>query len=78
MLAAQLLAAELNVAHLEHLGIVYCECIDGVIDDADAFLSEKGYNGPDDPDDPPKGEAKDDANEIKDDLDEYNQGDCPC
>jgi hypothetical protein len=78
MLAAQLLAAELNVAHLEHLDIDYCECIDDVIDDADAFLIDNEYKGPDDPGDPPRGEAKQEANGYKDDLDEYNQGLCIC
>jgi hypothetical protein len=78
MLAAQLLAAELNVAHLEHLGIDYCECIDDVITAADAFLSGHGYNGPDEPGDPPRADDKEQANGYKDDLDEYNQGECPC
>jgi hypothetical protein len=81
MLAAQLLAAELNVAHLAHLVIEYCECIDGVdgvIDAADVILIDNGYDGPNTPGTAPRGEAKDDVNEIKDDLDEYNQGECPC
>jgi hypothetical protein len=78
MLAAQLLAAKLNVAHLEHLHIDYCECIDGVIDAADGILIDNGYEGPDTPGIAPRGEAKDDVNEIKDDLDEYNQDECPC
>jgi nitrous oxidase accessory protein NosD len=78
MLAAQLLAAKLNVAHLEHLEIVYCECIDGVIEDADEFLTNHGYNGHNVPGTVPK-EDKEQANGYKDDLDEYNQGVvCPC
>ena len=78
MLAAQLLAAKLNVLHLAHLGIVYCGCIDGVIDDADGILITNEYGGPGTPGTAPRGEAKDNVNEIKDDLDEYNQGVCPC
>jgi hypothetical protein len=79
MLAAQLLAAKLNVAHLEHLeGIDYCECIDDVISDADTFLSNHGYKGPDEPGDPPRGDDKEEANGYKGDLDVYNQGLCPC
>ena len=80
MLAAQLLAAELNVAHLTHLDIDYCECIgiDGVISAADTFLSDHGYNGPEPTD---QGtvlkEDKEEANGYKDNLDEYNS-ECPC
>jgi parallel beta-helix repeat protein len=79
MLAAQLLAAKLNVAHLGHLGIDYdCDCIDDVIDDADAFLTSQGYSGPDNPGDVPKGLDKEEANEYKDYLDDFNQGECTC
>ena len=77
MLAAQLLAAKLNVAHLTHLSIAYCDCIDDVIDHADGILSNHGYNGPDDPGTVPK-EDKEEANGYKDDLDEHNEGVCPC
>jgi parallel beta-helix repeat protein len=77
MLAAQLLAAELNVLHLTHLHIVYCVCIEDVIDSADMFLTNHGYNGPV-PGDAPSGLDKQKANGYKDDLDEYNQGVCPC
>lgn len=78
MLAAQLLAAELNVAHLDHLGIDYCDCVGEVIDNADEFLSNHEYNGPDAAGEKPKGAAKQEANGYKDDLDKYNQGVCPC
>ena len=78
MLAAQLLAAKLNVAHLEHLDIDYCECIGAIIMDADGILSENNYNGASDPGDAPRGQEKDDVNEIKDDLDEYNNDLCTC
>jgi hypothetical protein len=78
MLAAQLLAAELNVLHLEHLNIDYCVCIEDVIDSADGILITNGYNGPDEPGTAPTGPDKQEANGYKDDLDEYNQGECPC
>ena len=79
MLAAQLLAAKLNVLHLAHLGIAYCPCVNDVIDDADEFLSDHGYNvGPDDPGTAPRGPDKQEANGYKDDLDEYNQYLCLC
>ncbi len=77
MLAAQLLAAELNVLHLEHLNIAYCDCIDDVIDDADEFLSEKRYTGPGGTA-KVTGKDKQPANLIKNDLDDFNQGLCPC
>ena len=78
MLAAQLLAAKLNVLHLAHLGIDYCDCIGAVITAADEFLSDHGYNGPATPGDAPRGADKQEANGYKDDLDDYNQGVCPC
>jgi hypothetical protein len=77
MLAAQLLAAKLNVAHLEHLDIDYCECIKDVIESADEFLNNHGYNGPDDPGTVPR-EDKEKANGYKDDRDVYNEGLCTC
>jgi hypothetical protein len=76
MLAAQLLAAKLNVLHLAHLGIDYCDGIGTVITAADAFLSGHGYNGPDNPGEAPRGADKQEANGYKDDLDEYNEGLC--
>jgi hypothetical protein len=76
MLAAQLLAAKLNVLHLAHLGIDYCDGIGTVITAAEGFLSNHGYNGPDDPGEAPRGADKQEANGYKDDLDEYNEGLC--
>ncbi len=81
MLAAQLLAAELNVAHLGHLDINYdCSCIHDVIDYADDFLTDQDpkYNGPEDPGNAPKGPDKEEANEYKDNLDDFNNGECTC
>ncbi len=76
MLAAQLLAAKLNVAHLDHLVIEYCESVDEYIDAADEFLSDHGYLGPDNPGEV-KGKDKQPANCIKDQLELFNTGGCP-
>jgi parallel beta-helix repeat protein len=78
MLAAQLLAAKLNVAHLTHLSIAYCDCIDDVIDYADGILITNGYNGPTNPGDAPQKQDKKEPNEYKGYLDDFNQGGCTC
>jgi len=76
MLAAQLLAAELNVAHLVHLGIFDCTNVNDYIDDADDFLSSHEYSGPGNPGEV-KGKDKQPANCIKDQLELFNTGGCP-
>ncbi len=75
MLAAQLLAAKLNVEHLSHLGI-YDGCVDEDIGDADVFLSDHEYLGPDNPG-KVKGKDKQPANEIKYQLELFNTDGCP-
>jgi len=81
MLAAQLLAAKLNVAQLSQFNPEYdSDCMDDTIDDADDILEIVNYT-----DHIPK-EDKADVNNIKDELDEFNNninvecplGDCPC
>ena len=72
MLAPQLLAAELNVLHLTHLGLYDgCEVVDQAIIDADLELAD--YDGT------PcslmiKGKDKQPVLDIKDVLDDFNNG----
>jgi hypothetical protein len=78
MLAAQLLAAELNKLHLVHIGFDAL-CFDDPIEDADEFLTEQSYVYPDPPT-PDKADKKE-AIDLKNALDEINNdgcGECVC
>jgi hypothetical protein len=70
MLAAQLLAAKLNVA----AGVP--PCVQGAIDKADLRLTIAGYAGPDTTS-PPAKNLKRSVNMIKNKLDEFNNNGCP-
>jgi hypothetical protein len=70
MLAAQLLAAKLNVA-----SNVPSACVASAISDADAILSAAGYAGPGTTT-APKGAAKEAVNAVKDTLDNFNNNGC--
>jgi len=81
MLAAQLLAAKLNVAQLSQFNPDYeFDCVSDEIAEADIILSyEDGHNY----DDPLLKSDKADVNIIKDVLDDFNNNgcagnDCPC
>jgi len=83
MLAPQLLAAQLNVLHLTHLGL-YNGCIDELIASAQVELTNAMYNGPDDGY-CVKGKDKAPLMEIACLLDNFNNGEmcdscggCPC
>ncbi len=71
MLAAQLLAAKLNVANG-----VPSSCVSGAIADADDILTNAGYSVPDTTT-PPKKSAKAAVNVVKDVLDDFNNNGCP-
>ena len=70
MLAAQLLAAKLNVA----VGVP--PCAQGAIDKADLRLTNAGYYGPDTTT-PPQKNLKKLINNVKNKLDEFNNNGCP-
>ena len=82
MLAAQLLAAKLNVAQLSQFISGYdSSCVDTAIADADIIL--RSGEGGHDYDDPLLKPDKADVNIIKDVLDDFNNNgcdgnDCPC
>ena len=70
MLAAQLLAAKLNVANG-----VPSSCATSAIADADQILRDAGYSGPDTTT-PPMKANKDAVNAVKDALDDFNNNGC--
>lgn len=76
MLTAQLLAAELNKLHLDHLSINSSSFV-GPIAAADAALVTAGYAGPDSLAKPTKA-AKAAVNLLKDALDTVNNSGCLC
>lgn len=71
MLAAQLLAAELNVWN----NVLSCTEVDDAITEAQAILSGEGYTEPGSTDAPKKGD-KAVVNAIKDILDNFNNNGC--
>jgi len=71
MLAAQLLAAEINVWH----GVPSCDDVDDAISDAQSELAGADYTGPGTTTAPQKGD-KGAVNAIKDVLDDFNNNGC--
>ena len=71
MLAAQLLAAEINVWN----NVPSCSEVDDAITEAQDILSTEDYTGPGTTDAPKKGD-KGDVNAIKDILDDFNNNGC--
>jgi hypothetical protein len=71
MLAAQLLAAKLNIAS----GIPH-SCVDASVNQADSILINANYAGPGTTV-APTGSSKDSVNAVKDILDSYNNNGCP-
>jgi hypothetical protein len=73
MLAAQLIAALLNVEHLDRIAID-SSCFEDPIENAQNFLSTMGYEGPNTP--KPDKTDKAEANGLKDALDTLNNEGC--
>ena len=71
MLAAQLLAAEINVLN----GVPSCDDVDDAISDAQSELAGADYTGPGSTTAPKKGD-KGAVNAIKDVLDDFNNNGC--
>ncbi len=71
MLAAQLLAAEINVWN----GVLSCDDVDDAISDAQSELDDEDYTGPGSTTAPKKGD-KGAVNAIKNVLDDFNNNGC--